>query len=100
MSEEYDLEAVYDEKVYPLMKQIIDICQEHQMPFVASFQYVSDGEDDHGLCSSAYLPDTRPIAAEYNKIWDILRPRRPAPVPRLTTWNADGQITQITHVVP
>jgi hypothetical protein len=36
---DYDLEAVYDEKINPLMAQIIDICKEHRMPLVCSFQY-------------------------------------------------------------
>ena len=35
--EHYNLESIYDEKISPLMRQIIDICKEHNMPMVASF---------------------------------------------------------------
>lgn len=47
-----DLEKVYDEKINPLMAQIIAICKEHNMPFVASFQY-----SDDGLCTSCQVPE-------------------------------------------
>ena len=40
----FDLEAVYDDKISPLMKQIIAICKEHEMPMVASFVYRIDEE--------------------------------------------------------
>lgn len=43
-----DKEAIYDEKISPLMAQIIEICQEHKIPMFAEFQY-SDG----GFCKSA-----------------------------------------------
>lgn len=44
------LERVYDEKIAPLMDQIIAVCKEHEMPVVASFQY---GAED--LCTT-FLP--------------------------------------------
>ena len=34
-----DLEKVYDEQIAPLMKEIIRICHENQMPMLADFQY-------------------------------------------------------------
>lgn len=37
----YNLESVYDEKISPLMTQIIAICKEHNMPMVASFAYTT-----------------------------------------------------------
>jgi hypothetical protein len=46
-----DLEQVYDEQILPLMRQILDICKEHEMPMVASFNY-----QDEMLCTSAILP--------------------------------------------
>ena len=30
---EYDFEAIYNNEVSPLMKQIIEICKEHDMTF-------------------------------------------------------------------
>lgn len=59
-----DCEAIYDEQVYPLMTQIIEICQQNEMSLFASFKlndsplycttYVydeADGEDSlHSRC--------------------------------------------------
>jgi hypothetical protein len=44
----FDLEAVYDAQIAPLMDQIIRICSDHKMPVFATFQYRSDveGTDD------------------------------------------------------
>ena len=53
-----DNEAVYDNQINPLMGQIIALCKEHGIPFVACFQ-LNDGDEESDsplLCSSAYLP--------------------------------------------
>ena len=42
-----DKEAVYDEQIAPLMKQIIEICNANEIPMFATFQYSNDG-----LCTS------------------------------------------------
>ena len=42
----FDLENVYDEKIAPLMIQIIAICLEHKMPMGAMFCYRN--EEDEG----------------------------------------------------
>lgn len=43
----FDLEAVYDAEIAPLMTQIIAICQRHNMPMLASFMYQHHhGEDE------------------------------------------------------
>jgi len=34
-------EDVYDQKIAPLMTQIIDICKEHQIPMFATYEYAS-----------------------------------------------------------
>lgn len=44
----YNLESVYDEKISPLMKRIIAICEEHNMPMVASFAY--ENSEENGCC--------------------------------------------------
>jgi hypothetical protein len=53
---DYDLEAIYDEQIYPLMEQIITICQEHRIPLVCSFQYgthdANTDDEDRGLCTT------------------------------------------------
>lgn len=35
-------EAVYDEQIFPLMKQIIEICTKEHIPVFAYFQYAKD----------------------------------------------------------
>ena len=35
----HDLEAVYDQKIAPLMNQLLAICQEHHIPMLATFEY-------------------------------------------------------------
>lgn len=42
---QFDLEAAYDERIAPLMTQIIDICEEVKMPMMATFCYFNDPED-------------------------------------------------------
>lgn len=39
--EQFNIESVYDEKISPLLNQIIAICNEHKMPMIASFAYES-----------------------------------------------------------
>lgn len=48
----FNLESVYDEQISPLMKQIIAICQQHQMPMICSFAYDNDAEKDVGACTT------------------------------------------------
>ncbi len=48
-------EQAYDDKINPLMTQIIEICREHNIAMVASF--VIPTEEDGGLFCSTSLPD-------------------------------------------
>lgn len=45
-------EEVQDTLIYPLMKQIIDICKEHKIPMVASIDITPEGEQGY-FCTSA-----------------------------------------------
>lgn len=38
-----DLEHIYDEKISPLMAQVLAICKKHGVPMFAEFQYSEDG---------------------------------------------------------
>ncbi len=51
----YDEEEVYDEKISPLMQQIIEICKKHKIPMMASFTYINTKEDGPGRCTT-HLP--------------------------------------------
>ena len=72
MKEDFDLESVYDEQIFPLMQQIIEISKKHDLPFIASFQYSTEDGENHNFCSTANLPDTRPISEEFNEIYRVL----------------------------
>lgn len=50
-------EQVYDASIYPLMKQIIAICEEHNIAMVASFA-VPNSTDPDLMCTTAFLRDS------------------------------------------
>lgn len=52
MKELFDLESVYDNEISPLMKQIIEICNKHQMPMLCSFAFHNDAEKGVGDCTT------------------------------------------------
>ncbi len=55
--EDYDLEKVYDEKIYPLMAEVLKICKENNLPMFASFAYRHSQEDENetSFCTSTLL---------------------------------------------
>lgn len=55
----YDLEAVYDEQIAPLMAQIIEICKANNMPMLASIAYRQDEDGGHDLCTTSLLFEGR-----------------------------------------
>ena len=50
----YDKEKIYDEKIYPLMKQVIDICKKEDIQMLFSCYLRTDDEGD--LTCDTYLP--------------------------------------------
>ena len=59
--ETFDAEAVYDEKIKPLVEQLIAVCDEHKIAWIASFIYgiEEDGEEGvvvHGVTGGAGFP--------------------------------------------
>ena len=55
-------ETIYDDQISPLMKQIIEICKEHGIAMMASFDIAHDGEGPNGedcsnLVCNTLLPD-------------------------------------------
>jgi hypothetical protein len=70
-TESYDLEAVYDSEIAPLVAQIHEICRRIKMPYVASFAVRRDEAGEYDLCSSALAwADRRPNT--YNQITRML----------------------------
>jgi hypothetical protein len=54
----WDHEAVYDEQISPLMRQILEICKAHNLPMFATFQYrSSEHPEEMGLCTSKLVPE-------------------------------------------
>lgn len=47
-----DNESIYDEQIFPLMAQIIEICKAHQIPMVAAFEY-----SDSNYCTTIIPQD-------------------------------------------
>lgn len=58
MTQEYNLEPIYDEQIAPLMTEIIRICREHGLPFICSFAYRYSKEDGYDCCTS-YVEDAK-----------------------------------------
>lgn len=73
MPEIYDLESVYDEKISPLMKQIIDICNENQMPMICSFAFENCEVRKVGCCTTILNDFDNRIIPEFHKALKIIR---------------------------
>jgi hypothetical protein len=50
----YDKEKIYDEKVFPLMNQVIEICKENDIQMLFSCYLKTDENGD--LSCNTYLP--------------------------------------------
>ena len=69
---EVNKEKIYDEKVAPLMKEVIAICKEHNIAWVASFAIPND-EDPDLICTTALLTkENKPYPDEYRQFYDAL----------------------------
>lgn len=49
-------EQVYDEDIFPLMKRIIEICQEHKIPMIAHYA-IPTPKDKHLVVTTSLLSD-------------------------------------------
>jgi hypothetical protein len=59
MLQGYDKEAVYDEKIAPLMKEIIKVCKEEGIPMLADFYLASPDmtpEEHDDMHCITYIP--------------------------------------------
>jgi hypothetical protein len=92
-------EQIYDAQISPLMRQIIEICQENGIAMMASFDIAHDGEGPNGedcsnlLCTSL-VPDGD---GNHNKMFAgcvtfLRRGGRAAPM-MITTESGDGSKT-------
>lgn len=67
---EWDKERVYDEKIHPLMAQIIAICEEHAIPIAATFQFSSEGH----RCTTSLGYDR--ASDDMKRVINAVQPRR------------------------
>jgi len=68
----FDLEDVYDKKIYPLMSKIIKICQEHKIPMLCSFGYKNDAKKGLEQCTTFLQFEHRKfelMIRAYNKLY-------------------------------
>jgi len=56
--EYYDLESVFDEKIQPQLKNILNLCREYGIPMLCSFQY-KHSKFNSSLCNSCYAAGNR-----------------------------------------
>lgn len=72
-------EEVYDKKIFPLMKKIIEICKKHKIPFIFDTALGFEDEDDDNQlkCTSCLLEDDCEPSPEMLQAIDLLRPRKP-----------------------
>lgn len=54
-----DNEAVYDEQLAPLMRQVIAVCKAHKIPMFATFVYKPDGFCTTSLPVDLFYPDAK-----------------------------------------
>lgn len=69
-------EEVYDSQIFPLMKQILEICQKNDIPFIADFALDwSESEGCHLKCTSAWLDEKLDPPDEMLMAMHILYPQ-------------------------
>lgn len=56
--ENYDLEEIIDDKIQPLLKTIVNICSEYNIPMLSTFQY-KNTEEKVMFCTTVVLPKAR-----------------------------------------
>jgi hypothetical protein len=91
----FDLEKVYDEQVAPLMAQVIQICRDNELPFVADFLYKNDEEDGEQYCTSTFIPaaKTHGKSEHMEALWDVVKPRRSPSALHMRISDDKGNVT-------
>lgn len=84
-------EQVYDERIAPLMEQIIAICKEHKIAVLANFS-TPNSQDEHLVCTTALLASDFDPKEEQLLAYRILCSRMPAA--EIKTQDANGSITE------
>lgn len=84
-------EDIYDNKISPLMAQVIEICQTHGIAMIANFACPND--QDESLQALSMVPDeSGKHPANHKEALLCIRPSLRSPL-MLTTSRADGSKT-------
>ena len=86
-------ERAYDEHVFPLMREVIRLCKEHDVGVFATFA-IGD-EEDPALCCTTNVPCSEPSDALAACYAAFVRVRNPPPL-MLTVKHGDGSVTKET----
>ena len=91
----FDLEAVYDAEIAPLMTQIIEICHKHKLPMFATFLCMNDPDDsgDDLACTTNLMFKERPIPDKFLTLAGIVLPPRRSTF-RMRVTKGDGSIEE------
>ena len=93
----FDLEAVYDSEIAPLMTKIIEICKAHKLPMFATFLFANDPDGEDGLCTTNLMFKERPIPHELLQLEPSIR--HSSLGMKLTIRDKDGKITEQTVII-
>ncbi len=86
----WDEERVYDEKISPLMVQIIAICKEHRIPMAASFQYANHEENGPAFCTTT-LPIEGRACKKIRDLSVAMAPARAVALAETIVTHPDGR---------
>lgn len=89
-------EEIYDQQINPLMAQVIEICKQNRIAFVATYSIPSP--DDEGLqCTSALLEDDCEPPNQYLEAMRLIYGRARAPL-MVTTRDASGNVVRMDAI--
>lgn len=91
-------EAVYDERISPLVGQIIEICQEYHIPLVATFELGVNDENGETLNCSTVIELEHAIEPKMKVLSDTIYPPE-KPLSMVTVRDGAGKITSMTAFI-
>lgn len=89
----FDLEALYDKEIAPLMSEIIAICKKHKLPMFATFLCANDPDGEDCVCTTNLMFEERPIPEQMLALAPSIMPKRSPPL-RLHVTKADGSVEE------
>jgi hypothetical protein len=93
-------EETYDEKIAPLMKEIIATCKEHKIALLANFSLNGEENDNDLQCTTALLePEYDPTPEQLQALALFYPNRRPPAHVRFTVRDKDGNVMHVDDVV-